>query len=108
MHEPDKEPDTRIIQNKRSAAEWLAVISFFGGTALTIIGSLLALLGGMPGFFLIVILGIGSAVTAMIWGGNLGDERAHTTATNALVLNAAVFLLVFLLYIFFKEALQAF
>ncbi|MFP4523944.1 MAG: hypothetical protein ACLFO2_01315 [Candidatus Woesearchaeota archaeon] len=107
MHEPDKAPDTRIMTDEKSTVQVVANISFFTGIGLTILGSLLALLTGKASFFLLAIIGIGSSVAVMAWGARAGEQRAHTTATNALVVNAAIFLLVFLLFIFFKEALQA-
>lgn len=108
MHQPDKEPDTRFMTDEKSTVQIVANISFFTGTGFTILGSLLALLTGKPGFFLLTIIGIGSSAAVMAWGARAGEQRAHTTATNALVVNAAIFLLVFLLFIFFKEATQAF
>ena len=107
MHEPDKLQDTHIISDKRMTAQWMSQIALFGGFGLSIIGALLAIFTSLFGFFLFSVPGIIFAIITMEYAKNIPDERARNKAVFAIILNIILFLLLFFIFIFFREASQA-
>ena len=107
MHEPDKEPNTNIITNKRMTAQWMSQIALFIGLGLSIIGALLAILSGLFGFFLFSLPGIILAMITMEYSSRIPDERARNKAALAIILNIVLFFVLFIIFIFVKEASKA-
>ncbi|MBD3209745.1 hypothetical protein GF367_05020 [Candidatus Woesearchaeota archaeon] len=104
MHEPDQEPDAKIVKNKRFVAQWTATLSLFIGLGLTIIGAVLSMLSNKFGFFLFVIPGLAASIVAMELSRNVPDKRAHSTAVLSLVLHVVFFFVLLIIFLFFKEA----
>jgi hypothetical protein len=88
-------------------AQWMSQIALFAGLGLSIIGALLAIISGLFGFFLFSLPGIILAIATMEYAKSIPDERARNKAALAIILNIALFILLFILFIFFKEASKA-
>lgn len=106
MHEPDREPDTRIVTNKHFTIQWMANIALFGGVGLSILGALLSLLSGKGIFYIIALITIVFAASTMNLAKRVPDERARGTAALAIVLNILLFIIILIFFIFFREAAQ--
>jgi hypothetical protein len=103
MHEPDKFPDNKIISEQRFTAQWIANISLICA-AFTIIGMILALFSGKKLFFALSAIGIALAIWAIRWGSRIPDERVRVTGTLSVILNAVLFIVLMVIYLFVKEA----
>ena len=108
MHEPDKDPDTSIISDKRWTVQWMANISLFGGVGLSVLGALLSVVSGRAVFYAVAVATIVFAALTMKLAKDIPDERARGTAALAIVLNVLLFIIALMLFIFFKEASRAF
>ncbi|MBN1275044.1 hypothetical protein JXA12_02030 [Candidatus Woesearchaeota archaeon] len=106
MHEPDKEPEAKLVGTDPFSAQIIANVSLVCG-ALTIIGLLLAFASGRGIFLGLAVIGIALAVIAERRGKENRDERARTTAVIAIILNVALFLALLFVFLFFKEASMA-
>lgn len=106
MHEPDKEPETGFVDQKRFTVQWIANISL-GCAGLTIIGMLLSLLFGKLFYLVLSLSGILLAAWAIHLAKKLPDERIRTTGVISITINIVLFIIVLIITIFFREAVMS-
>jgi Na+-driven multidrug efflux pump len=108
MHEPDKEPDDSIITDMQFTVQWMANIALFGGLVFCMAGIFLTSIT-KKGVFLIIPT---VAIISSVFIGKLAKqghyERARSTASLAIIVNIIFFIIIFLIYLFVKEATQKF
>lgn len=106
MHEPDKAPNTTLINDKQFTVQWMANIGLFAGTALSLLGAILSLVSGMRFYLVSFVTIIFCVVTAQL-ASKVPAERARSTAALGIVINIILFIVIAILFIFVKEAAQA-